>query len=125
MKYLALTIEGQQPLQAPPGVPTDGLAGSGQHLIQLGLEFMFLIGIVLCVIMILYSGIQWITSGGEKQQLEKARGRLIYSIVGLVVIVTAFMLVRLVLNLFSANPDYFINLGPTPFPTELPPNAPR
>ncbi|MEX2007504.1 MAG: hypothetical protein WD992_01910, partial [Candidatus Levyibacteriota bacterium] len=74
------------------------------------IQFVFIIGIVLTVAFIILSGIQWIISGGDKQKLQAARGRLIYSIVGLIVIAGAFFIVSTVISLLGGNPSFFLNI---------------
>lgn len=56
---------------------------------------MALIGVT-TVILIIYSGIKFITSGGDAKQLESARKTLTYAIIGLVIVVSAFMIVNLI-----------------------------
>lgn len=109
MKLLSLSINGTEIL-APAGVPTGGLSGTGSNTINLIIQFVFIIGIVLTVAFIILSGIQWIISGGDKQKLQAARGRLIYSIVGLIVIAGAFFIVSTVISLLGGNPSFFLNI---------------
>ena len=110
MKYLSLSISGT-PIEAPRGVPTGGM-DTGQKIIQMGLNFLFAGGIIIAVIIVIYSGIQWILSGGEKEQIQQARARLTYSIIGLVVITAAFTIVRLIITILGGKPSLF-PLGPS------------
>ena len=61
---------------------------------------LFIVGI-LAVIMIIFSGIRYITAHGDKGQVESAKNTLIYSIVGLVIAIIAYALVTWVTGLFS------------------------
>lgn len=61
---------------------------------------LFIVG-VLAVIMIIYSGIRYITAHGDKGQVESAKNTLIYSIVGLVVAIVAYAIVNWVIGLFD------------------------
>lgn len=79
------------------------------RLFQTGLQLMFIAAVVLSLFFILWSGIQWITSGGDKQALEKARARLTYAIVGLIIVFLAFFIVNLIGGFFGIN-----LIGPTP-----------
>lgn len=58
---------------------------------------LFIVG-ALAVIFIIVSGIQFITSGGDTTKATKARQTLTYSIVGLIVAVLAYAIVRFVLG---------------------------
>lgn len=98
MKELALTINGT-PISAPNGVPTGGFGDKGISVIQVALTLLFVFSVILALIFVIYSGIQWTMSGGDKQKIQSARNRLIYSIIGLIVITLAFFIVKVVIDL--------------------------
>lgn len=102
---LALSISGT-PINAPGGVPTGGI-DVGSKIIQIGFGLFFLGGIILTIAIFIYSGIQWILSGGDKQMIEAARKRLIYAVVGLILIIGAFAIVEIVLTLLGYFPSFF------------------
>lgn len=56
---------------------------------------MFLLGAV-SVIMIIYSGIQYVLSAGNTTKVDKAKNTLLYSVVGLVVAILAASIVGFV-----------------------------
>ncbi|MDO4271388.1 MAG: hypothetical protein Q4C83_00150 [Candidatus Saccharibacteria bacterium] len=60
---------------------------------------LFIVGI-LAVVMIIYSGIRYITAHGDKGQVASAQSTLIYSIVGLVVAIVSYAIVNFVIGLF-------------------------
>lgn len=51
---------------------------------------------VIAVIMIVIAGFQLVTSGGNSEQVTKARGRILGAIVGLIIIALAWTIIRLV-----------------------------
>jgi hypothetical protein len=105
-KYLlSLSINGQN-IGAPGGVPTGGI-DVGHNLLQAGVTIALLIAVSLAIIFIIYSGIQWAISGGDKQKLQQARSRLIFAIIGLLVVVAAFFIVRVVLTIIGTTPGLF------------------
>lgn len=108
MDKLVLTISGT-PIDAPAGVPTGGME-TGQKAINLGFNLLFLVGVVITLALIIYSGIQWILSNGEKEKIASARARITYSIIGLVVIITAFIVVKVVLTLLGYDSGFFFNI---------------
>ncbi len=57
----------------------------------------FLIGAV-SVIMLIYGGIRYTTSGGNANSVTAAKNTIIYSIVGLVVAILAYSIVSFVVN---------------------------
>jgi uncharacterized membrane protein len=59
--------------------------------------FSLLVGIV-SVIMIIYGGFRYITSGGESGAVGNAKNTIIYAIIGLVIVALAQVIVHFVLN---------------------------
>lgn len=60
------------------------------------LVLVFTIGAFLVLIMLIIGAYEWIASGGDKENVAKARNRIINALVGLLVLAVAFALVRLV-----------------------------
>ena len=98
---LALTVPGYGPIEAPKEVPTGGLRNDGADIIQTGVTLLIVTAIVVALFMLTYSGIQWIMSRGDKQMLDAARMRIIYTIIGLVVVFLSFMIVNIIGGLFG------------------------
>ena len=63
--------------------------------------FSIIVGAV-AIIMIIYGGLRYITSGGNGEQVGGAKNVLIYAVVGLVVVALAQVLVHFVLKTSSA-----------------------
>lgn len=61
------------------------------------------IGSIVFMFMLLMGGLQWITSGGDKNGLEAARGRILHALVGLIVLFVMFVVISLVETLFNVN----------------------
>lgn len=67
-------------------------------------------------IMFVMSGFTFLFSGGDPKKLEQARGTLTNAIVGLVVIVAAYLILRLI-GAFSGYTDitkFSVSISPTP-----------
>lgn len=60
---------------------------------------LFIAGL-LAVIVIIYSGIKYITANGDKQKIESAKNTLIYAIAGLVIAIVAYAIVNFVISNF-------------------------
>ena len=60
---------------------------------------LFVIG-VLAVIMIIHSGLKYVISRGEAEQVKGAKNTLMYAVVGLVVAMLSFVIVNFVVDLF-------------------------
>lgn len=77
-------------------------------LIGAALAFALIIAAILAFIFLILGGLQWITSGGDKAQLEAARGKITNAIVGLIVVAASWGIMLLVqqflgLSLFGQN----------------------
>jgi hypothetical protein len=72
---------------------------------------LFVAGFLLAVVFLLMGGITWITSGGDKTKLEKARDEITNSIMGIVVVAAAWAVSILVANFFG------FDLTKLPIPT--------
>jgi cytochrome bd-type quinol oxidase subunit 2 len=59
--------------------------------------FSVIVGIV-SVIMIIYGGFKYITSGGDSGNISAAKNTIVYALIGLVVVALAQFIVQFVLN---------------------------
>jgi len=67
-------------------------------------------------LMFVMSGFSFLFSGGDPKKLEQARGTLTNAIIGLVVIVAAYLILRLI-GVFSGYTDitkFSVSISPTP-----------
>lgn len=76
-----------------------GGAGGISNVLTNGVVLFFRVGIIVFFIMVLVSAFQWITSGGDKEAVASARGRLTNSIVGLVIMGLAGLIARVLGNI--------------------------
>jgi ABC-type Fe3+ transport system permease subunit len=75
----------------------DTLFGDGGIVTTIINVLLFIIGI-LCVIMIIFGGIRYTTSTGDKGRVDGAKNTIIYAVVGLIVAIVAYALVNWVFN---------------------------
>lgn len=93
----------------PPGLGggTNPTANSGGkalgQLISNLVGALFIAGFLLTFMELLTGGITWVTSGGDKQKLEKARDQITNAIMGLIVVGAAYALSSLVARFFGLN----------------------
>jgi tellurite resistance protein TehA-like permease len=73
---------------------TDSLTSIAGQVVNI---FSIIVGIT-AVIMIIYGGFRYITSGGDSGRVGNAKNTLIYALVGLIVVALAQFLVHYVLN---------------------------
>lgn len=88
---LALTIDGQR-IDAPDSVPQG--SDSFSNVITVALALFVVLGIILALIFLIWGGITWATSGGDKAKIDKARKTIIFSIVGIIVIALSFVILQ-------------------------------
>lgn len=58
---------------------------------------------IIAFFMLIWGGIQWIVSGGDKEGTEKARKRITGALVGLAIVFSAYALLFLVSGIFGVN----------------------
>lgn len=73
-------------------------SGDTDSLIKLALNLLSMAAGVVAVIMLIVSGLKYITADGDATQISNAKKSLIYAIVGLVVVALAQFIVRFVLS---------------------------
>ena len=76
------------------------IAGEG-GLISVLINFLLWTVGVLSVVMIIFSGFRYITSAGDAAKTKSAQTALTYSIVGLIVAVLAWVIVKMILRQFG------------------------
>ncbi len=70
-------------------------------VIRTGITLMFITAMILALVFLVYGGIKWITSGGDKAKLEGARSTIIASIVGLILVFSSYFILNVVLQIFG------------------------
>lgn len=71
---------------------------------------LFVVGVVIAIAFLIYGGIKWILSGGDKQAVESARNHIVAAIVGLIIVVGAFVILNLVIRIITGQPFDLNNL---------------
>jgi hypothetical protein len=116
MKLISLTIG--QPIGAAPVVlhGAGGMPEGGPDMIAkivgVGFELLILTAIILALLNLIWGGFNWIMSEGDKQRIGKARERIVYSIIGFLVVFLAFFIINLIYWFFFAGKisPYIFNL---------------
>ncbi len=87
-------------LQGFLGLPNDGTAFFS-NLLPRVTALAFIIGVLIFFFMFIWGAITWISSGGDKQALESARGRITSALTGLVVLFVALAIIKFVERFFG------------------------
>lgn len=108
MSYIAqLKIPGGTSLPLPSGIPdalapvaNSDLSKAGNNLITFSLNWLFAFAGLVAVLFFIWGGIEWMSSRGDPAKVASAKRKIFYSIAGVVVVILAFTIVRLVASLF-------------------------
>ncbi|MCB9813462.1 MAG: hypothetical protein H6772_03585 [Pseudomonadales bacterium] len=68
------------------------------------------IGAILVLIYFLWGAIQWISAGGDKSKIETARNRITHSILGLIILVSSFVIIGFISSLLFGDEFSILNL---------------
>ena len=100
-------------------IPTPSAAVSNiSRLISSGITAAILIAGLLAFVMLVFGGLQWLTSGGDKAKYEAARDRITAAVIGLAIVAVSVALINIIGKFFGV--DIF-NIN---FPTAAGPGAP-
>ncbi len=70
-------------------------------IIGAAVTFILIVAVLIALFFLIFGGIRWITSGGDKAKVESARGTIIAAIIGLVIAFLAFFILSLALSFFG------------------------
>jgi hypothetical protein len=65
--------------------------------------FLTALGSIFFVIYFVLGAFQWITSGGDKGKLESARNRMMYGVLGMILIIASYSLLGLLSGLIGVD----------------------
>lgn len=69
-------------------------------LVQVIIQILLWVIAVISVIMIIVGGLRYVISGGDAAQIKAARETIVYAVVGLVIAILSFAIVKFVLKWF-------------------------
>lgn len=72
-----------------------------QKLIPALVNILLVGGVVIFFFILITGAIQWIFSGGDKQAVQNARGRITSALVGLVIMLSVFAIIKMVESFFG------------------------
>ena len=65
------------------------------------INIIFIVVVLLALLFLIYGGIKWITSGGDKAGVESARNMIVAALVGLVIAFLAYFILQIIFQLFG------------------------
>ena len=86
-----------------PTDPTNTTPSGDLQDVVLNTIIPWTLGIVLlvAVVMLIIGGFLYVTSSGNEGMVERAKQTMLYAIIGIVVVILAFVIVRTVANIFQ------------------------
>lgn len=69
------------------------------------IQLAFLFAIIVALFYLIWGGIKWILSGGDKGAVETARATIIAAVIGLIVTFASYFILNLVLGFFNMSLD--------------------
>lgn len=93
--------------------PGTGYATNFGTMFSAILNVVMLVAALLVFAYMIWGGVEWITSGGDKSKAESARNKLTAAIIGLVIVAASYAVVTLVVQFlgFKDFNDVFNNVG--------------
>ena len=73
------------------------------NVVQNILVIILIIAVLLSLFFLIFGGIKWIFSGGDKSGVEAARNMIIAAIVGLVIAFLAFLIIQIIGRVFGVS----------------------
>lgn len=79
-------------------------------IVKFVITILLIAAVVISTVFLIYGGIRWIISGGDKAAVEAARNTIIAAIIGLVVSFVAFLIIQLIATSFGLGNLFHLTL---------------
>jgi uncharacterized protein YacL len=76
-------------------------ASSTPRIVQTIVTVLLIAAVLIALFFLIWGGIRWITSGGDKGKVEEARKHIVAAIIGLIVAFLAYFILQVVLGFFG------------------------
>jgi hypothetical protein len=100
--------------QILPGFLQGDLGSFITRLISIAL----VIGVIATLLLLIYGGISWVTSAGDKSKLESARNIITNALIGLAILAAAWGIWLLAINFLGLGNLEGLNIGSSTTPTQ-------
>lgn len=103
MNYLSQKLQfGGTPIEAPGGVPTlSSDPASLNHIIGVGVNVFLVFLVLLSLFYLVWGGFNWIQSAGDQKNLDGARNKIVFAVLGLILGFVSFVIVNIFTNIFG------------------------
>lgn len=72
-----------------------------QKAIPAAITLIIVVGVVIFFFMLIMGAIKWISSSGDKQALENAKGTITSALIGIIILLATFAIIRLIEHFFG------------------------
>ncbi len=80
--------------------PAGSAAGLGD-IISKGITAAIILAALLTFLYLVWAGIEWLTSGGDKEKYESARNKITAAVIGLAIVVASYTVMQLIAHFFG------------------------
>lgn len=77
------------------------------RVISFALGLLLAIGVLAAVAFLIWGGIKWITSGGDKGKVDGARSTIVAAVIGLIVLLLSFVILSFVIQILGVGNNIF------------------
>lgn len=70
-------------------------------IVGIVINILFVVAVIIALVFLIYGGIKWIISGGDKSALDSARNHIVAAIVGLIIVFLAYFVIQVILGFFG------------------------
>lgn len=95
-KAMALTVQEGAEAARADGMPAE-LIGPDGVFTRFSNLALYIVGAI-AVIMLIWGGLRYITSGGDSKKITDAKNTILYAIIGLIIAFLSFAIINFVLN---------------------------
>ncbi len=82
--------------QKIPVGPQQGFYANFPTMIQQVMNIALIVGVIIVLFYLIWGGIDWMTSGGDKGKTESARNKITAAIIGLIILVSSWAIMMFV-----------------------------
>ncbi len=74
-----------------------------QDVLPAFITLVFVVGAIIFLFVFISGAIGWMTSGGDKQSVETARGRITGALIGIILLLVAYAIIGVIEDFFGVN----------------------
>lgn len=100
MTKLALTLPGYGSIDNPPGLIFSGAQGNLSAIISSLITIAIYVAGFLAFYYLVWGAFQYMAASGNKEQLQKARARITWALIGLIIVVMSYLIARYASEIF-------------------------